>query len=167
MTRTCSLPGCCNIVKCRCSVCKTWYCSRACQEEHWPSHSRDCAPVPDLEWPPPPVTRMRSDSDSGVASAACAALVLEDRGPLNDPEISDSETRREVQSIHKIEADQQVPANEGDKLNEIQKVQKRIFKLQSLENVNSIDDFCIRLQHEVNIHRLNFIKFDFLCLFSV
>ena len=113
------------------------------------------------------MTRLRSDSDSGVASAACAALVLEDRGRQNDPEISDSETRGEVQSIHKIEAGQQVPANEGDKLNEIQKVQKGIFKLQSLENVNSIDDFCIRLQHEVNIHRLNFIKFDFLCLFSV
>ena len=164
MTRTCSLPGCSNIVKCRCSVCKTWYCSQACQEDHWPSHSRDCAPVPDLEWPPPLVTRLRSDSDSGVASAACTALPLEDRGRQNNPEIRESETRGEVLSNnHKIEADQQVPNNEVDKLNEIQKVQKRIFKLHSLENVNSIDDFCIRLQNEVSIHGLNFI-FDFLSL---
>ena len=154
MSRTCSLPGCCNIVKCRCSVCKTWYCSRACQEDHWPSHSRYCAPVPDLEWPPPLVTRLRSDSDSGVASAACAALVLEDRGRQNDPEISDSETRGEVQSIHKIEADQHVPSNDVGNLNETQNVQKSMFKLHSLENVNSIDDFCIRLQHEVNINKI-------------
>lgn len=149
MTRTCSLPGCCNIVKCRCSVCKTWYCSQACQEDHWPSHSRDCAPVPDLEWPPPLVTRLRCDSDSGVASAACAPLALEDRGRQNDPGIS--EARAEMQSIHKIEPDQIRPNDDGT-LNEIQNVQKRIFKLQSLENVNSIEDFCIRLQHEVSIN---------------
>ena len=36
---------------CRCIVCKTWYCSKECQADHWPTHWRDCLPLPDLEWP--------------------------------------------------------------------------------------------------------------------
>ena len=45
----CSSPGCSALAQCRCSVCKTLYCSRRCQESHWPAHWRDCLPVPDLE----------------------------------------------------------------------------------------------------------------------
>jgi len=36
---------------CRCMVCKTWYCSKECQADHWPIHWRECLPLPDLEWP--------------------------------------------------------------------------------------------------------------------
>ena len=36
---------------CRCIVCKTWYCSKECQADHWPTHWRECLPLPDLEWP--------------------------------------------------------------------------------------------------------------------
>jgi len=32
-------------------VCKIWYCSKECQAAHWPSHWRDCLPLPPLEWP--------------------------------------------------------------------------------------------------------------------
>ena len=45
----CCSPGCSIAAKHRCSVCKIFYCSRRCQESHWPSHWRDCLPVPDLE----------------------------------------------------------------------------------------------------------------------
>ena len=44
--RQCSKPG-----LCRCSVCKTWYCSPDCQALHWPTHWRECLPLPQLEWP--------------------------------------------------------------------------------------------------------------------
>ena len=146
MNQNCSLPGCSKIVKCRCSVCKTWYCSQTCQEDHWPRHSKDCARVPDLEWPPAPVTglRLRSDSDSGVASAACAAHAPEDRGHQNDPGI-----RKPLQ----IQPDpDQFHPNDSDKINEIQNVKKILFKLNSVESVRSIDDFYIRLEHEVSIN---------------
>jgi len=42
---------CNNIGRVRCSVCKIWYCSQLCQVDHWPTHRRECVPVPDLEWP--------------------------------------------------------------------------------------------------------------------
>lgn len=32
-------------------MCKTWYCSRECQAQHWPLHWRECLPLPGLEWP--------------------------------------------------------------------------------------------------------------------
>ena len=35
----------------RCSVCKSWYCTQFCQINHWPTHKRECVPVPHLEWP--------------------------------------------------------------------------------------------------------------------
>ena len=145
MNRNCSLPGCIKTVKCRCSVCKTWYCSQACQEDHWPRHSKDCARVPNLEWPLVPVTRRRSGSDSGVASAT----LDRDRGNPIDPGII--ETRGETQKPHKIEPDQLCP-NHFEALNEAQNVQSRCFKINSLESVNSINDFYIRLQHEVSIN---------------
>lgn len=47
----CALPSCVKLGVCRCSVCKIWYCSRECQAAHWPSHWRDCLPLPPLEWP--------------------------------------------------------------------------------------------------------------------
>jgi len=51
MTSQCALPSCVKLVVCRCSVCKIWYCSSECQAAHWPSHWRDCLPLPPLEWP--------------------------------------------------------------------------------------------------------------------
>ena len=150
MNRSCSLPGCRKAVECRCSVCKTWYCSQACQEEHWPRHSRACARVPDLEWPPVPVTRLRSDSDSGVMSAANTAH--EDRGHRDNP--GNSEACGIKQKPIKIKSQLKLP-DSSNALNEIQNVQEGIFKMHSLESVNSIDDFCIRLQHEVRWIKLN------------
>jgi len=51
MTSQCALPSCVKLGVCRCSVCKIWYCSSECQAAHWPSHWRDCLPLPPLEWP--------------------------------------------------------------------------------------------------------------------
>ena len=51
MTTQCALPSCVKLGVCRCSVCKIWYCSKECQAAHWPSHWRDCLPLPPLEWP--------------------------------------------------------------------------------------------------------------------
>jgi len=51
MSSQCALPSCVKIGVCRCSVCKIWYCSPECQAAHWPSHWRDCLPLPSLEWP--------------------------------------------------------------------------------------------------------------------
>ncbi len=152
MNQNCSLPGCSKIVKCRCSVCKTWYCSLTCQEDHWPRHSKVCVRVPELEWPPAPVTRQRTDSDSGVASAACAAHAPEDRGHQNDPGIREA-CRGEMPKPLQIQPDpSQFRPNDSDKINEIQNVKKRVFKLNSVESVQSIDDFYIRLEHEVSIN---------------
>ena len=154
MNRNCSLPGCINTGTCRCSVCKTWYCSQACQEDHWPRHFRACTRVPDLEWPPAPVTRRRSDSDSGVVSATHDR----DRDNQIDPGIS--EVRGEMQKPHEIEA--ALRLNNSKTLNEAQNIQRRYFKIKSggvlgtkmnsLESVRSINDFYIRLQHEVSIN---------------
>ena len=147
MNRNCSLLGCNKTGKCRCSVCKTWYCSQACQEDHWPRHSKACARVPDLEWPPAPVTRRRSDSDSGVVSATH----YRDRDNQKDPGIS--EVRGEMQKPHEIEAAPgQLRLNNSKTLNEAQNIQRRYFKMNSLESVSSINDFSIRLQHEVSIN---------------
>jgi len=42
----CGLDG-----RVRCSVCKSWYCARTCQADHWPLHRRECLPLPQLEMP--------------------------------------------------------------------------------------------------------------------
>ena len=67
--RMCSNKPCTKEGVARCSVCKIWYCSRECQEEHWPIHWRECLPLPDLEWPdgkifeiPPPLKQSSTAS---------------------------------------------------------------------------------------------------------
>ena len=33
----------------RCAACKTRYCSKGCQEEHWPQHKVICKAIQELE----------------------------------------------------------------------------------------------------------------------
>ena len=61
----CSLAGCEKAGAARCSRCKTWYCSRGCQEDHWPQHLRLCYPVPALEWMEVEDTSRNDSTNSG------------------------------------------------------------------------------------------------------
>ena len=77
--RMCSNKPCTKEGVARCSVCKIWYCSRECQEEHWPIHWRECLPLPDLEWPqvktseiPPPLKQGSSVSTLNVPIVTAA-----------------------------------------------------------------------------------------------
>ncbi len=50
-------PGKCYLRQCprwgrvRCSRCKAWYCSQACQKEDWQFHRVHCEEPPPLEHP--------------------------------------------------------------------------------------------------------------------
>ena len=48
--RPCSVPGCGETGRGRCSVCKVLYCGISCQENDWPQHKLVCSPPPPLEW---------------------------------------------------------------------------------------------------------------------
>ena len=56
----CSVPGCVEGGRGRCSVCRTWYCSLECQTRDWASHKQTCPlPPPLLEWTEPPAVTQK------------------------------------------------------------------------------------------------------------
>jgi len=48
---TCTSTSCAEKGNFRCSICKSWYCSKLCQANHWKYHQHVCKPLPPLEWP--------------------------------------------------------------------------------------------------------------------
>ena len=48
---TCTSSYCAKKGNFRCSICKSWYCSKLCQKNHWKYHQLVCKPLPLLEWP--------------------------------------------------------------------------------------------------------------------
>ena len=63
--KPCSVSGCTETGRLRCSICKVWYCGLQCQQEDWPGHQRFCIKPPPLEWPSVPITITRAGPMEG------------------------------------------------------------------------------------------------------
>ena len=63
--KPCSVAGCSETGRVRCSICKVWYCSLQCQQQDWPAHRRFCVKPPPLEWPSGPAPLRNSITRTG------------------------------------------------------------------------------------------------------
>jgi len=61
---TCTSSSCAKRGNFRCSICKSWYCSKLCQANHWKYHQHVCKPLPHLEWPNGSRCNIETISDS-------------------------------------------------------------------------------------------------------
>ena len=95
----CSLAGCEKAGAARCSRCKTWYCSRGCQEDHWPQHLRLCYPVPALEWMEVEDTS-RNDSTNSGNTVRVGTVTAEE---LLDEHVVVTDVSGTVKAVEKME----------------------------------------------------------------
>ena len=140
--RPCSVAGCTERGRVRCSICKVWYCGPQCQEKDWPAHLGFCERPPPLEWP--------------LKTISCTTPTVEGE----DKEKQVEEDRSTVE-IPKVEYKEAIISSE---MAIKHPTKKKRYGIVPIEYFESLSEFSVRLEMEVTelntehffIQRFNF-----------